>query len=362
MIKQILFLAVLVSNSAFAQIQFENSLHTTFEKAKKENKAVFIEYFSRGCPHCQKIAPILETQEVGNAYNPVFVSYKIDTYDGLTPEEEAFLTKHKLFFTDVPNFVYFDKDENFLHHTSGVANSEYIIAKTKEVFDPKIQTSNLAKRVKDGDKSLNTLFQYSQLAQLNQNKPLADSIANQLYKSINKSNLASETSYVILKNAVFTTQNGFFEFWVANLNQLKNMDSGQLKGQEVEVLKNIISIDLSDANFKWDAEAINKMHSYILATEYTKKPETVLVDKRVLFFNSKNIGKEISTYFSPIANSSTYGIDDKIYILQVLDTHFKDKKAQKIIRQFAKDLNKQAEKETNAEAIKQLNKIIMSAE
>ena len=361
MTNRILFLMLLVSNTFFGQIIFENSLAETFEKAKKENKAVFIEFYNQSCHHCQKVAPFLESKEVGDAYNPVFVSYKINTYNGLTKEEEDFLTKHKLFFTDVPNFVYFDKNEKFLHHASGKPDPQYIINKTYEVFDPKIQTSNLGNRVKNGDKSLATLYQYSLLAQLNQNKVLADSIANVLYEVYDKKNLGNDTSYIILKNAVFTTKNDFFKYWVANQKKLKNMDSGEFKGNEVDLLKNIISIDLTDPDFEWTPQSTEEIYKYMLATNYTTKAENVLVNKRMLFFNKKDPSKDITNYFTPILNTDTYQIDDKIYILETLNSNFKDKKSKKVIKKFANELKEIASKSNNEEAEKQLNKIIKSS-
>jgi thiol-disulfide isomerase/thioredoxin len=361
MTKRILFLMLLVSNTFFAQIIFENSLAETFEKAKKENKAVFIEFYNQTCHHCQKVAPFLDSKEVGDAYNPIFVSYKINTYDGLTKEEEDFLTQHKLFFTDVPNFVYFDKNEKFLHHASGKPDPQYIINKTTEAFDPKIQSSNLSNRVKNGDKSLGTLYQYSLLAQLNQNKVLADSIANVLYEVYDKKNLSNDTSYIILKNAVFTTKNGFFKYWVANPKRLKNMDAGEFKGHEVDLLKNIISIDLTDTDFDWTPQSTEDIYKYIIATNYTTKPENVLVNKRILFFNKKDPSKDISSYFTPILDSDIYQIDDKIYILETLNENFKDKKSKKIIKKFASELKAKAALWNNNEAEKQINKIIKSS-
>lgn len=354
---KLLITFLLVSNSLLAQIVFENTLTNTFDKAKNENKAVFIEFYNETCHHCQKVQPLLASTEVSNVYNPIFVSYKINTYKGLTKEEQDFLEKHKLFFTDVPNFIYFDKNEQFLHHSSGKPDVSYIIAQSKDAFDPKKQTSQLGNRIKNGENSLANLYQYSLLAQLNQNKPLADSIANTLYRTFDKKNLGNDTSYTILKNAVFSTKNGFFEFWLNNQNKLKNMDTGEFKGQEIDLLKNIITIDISDPNYKWTKQAIDDIYSKMVATNYTSKPENILVTKRIELFDPKNPSKDVVKYLDPIMTSEVYDLDDKFYILNTVNENFTDKKTKKTISKYVTELKKKAEAQKNTEFVNQLNKI-----
>ncbi|UYW02322.1 thioredoxin family protein [Flavobacterium agricola] len=355
--KKLILLACLFTNAIFAQIQFEQTLTETFNKAKKENKGVFIEFYNETCHHCQRVQPILASKEVGDVYNKTFVSYKINTFNGLTEEEEDFLKKHKLFFTDVPNFVYFDKNENFLHYTTGKPEKNFIINLATDAFNPQVQASKLGERVKNGDKSLATLYQYSALAQLNQDKALADEIADMLYNSFNKNQLGNDTSYIILKNAVFTTNNGFYTYWVNNLNKLKGLDSGQLKNNEVDILKNIISIDLTDPNFKWTPQSFEQLKKYMLATGYTSKPENILVSKRVEFFDAKNPSKEINSYFEGILKDNAYELEDKVYILGALNSELKNKQAKKEITKFADLLLKQAKTANDADAIAQLENI-----
>lgn len=59
-------------------IKWEKSLHAAFAKAKAENKVLFVEFYSPTCPHCKKLAPILNDPTVAGLYNGNFVNYALD--------------------------------------------------------------------------------------------------------------------------------------------------------------------------------------------------------------------------------------------------------------------------------------------
>lgn len=338
MLKKINLFILLSATGAFAQINFENSLQETFNKAKKEQKNVFIEFYNETCSVCKKVNPLLETKEVGEIYNALFTSYKINTHVGISEQDKAFLDKHKLFFKDVPNFIYFSANEEFLHYAGGKADIEYIKYTAGEALNPAKQTSTLAKRVANGDKSVKTLYEYSFLAQLHEDYPLVNEIADQMFSSFSKDKLGNNSSFYILKNSVYTTKNGFFDFFVHNQNMFSGLDTGSFKGKEVDVLKNIISIDLTNDKLLWDDLFLEKMHQYMVATNYSIKPEVLLIDKRLKIFDVKNNQHLVSEYLEPLLLNSKYSLDDKIYILEQLKEGLKKYPITQLIKKEAKKL------------------------
>nr|WP_317632920.1 thioredoxin family protein [uncultured Flavobacterium sp.] len=351
--KIITLLFLSVSFCLFAQINFENSLANTFKKAKQQNKAVFIEYYNETCSVCKKVQPILDSKNVGNLYNTLFISYKINTNQEISESDQDFLKKHKLFFKDVPNFIYFDANENFLHYTQGKADADYINTAAGEALNPAKQTRTLASRIQKGDTSIKNLYEYSFLAQLNEDDELVNKIADALYKEFNKEKLGNNASFYILKNAVFTTQNGFFDYFVRNQDKFSSIDSGQLKGKEIEVLKHIISLDLSNEKLNWTNESIENMRQYITATQYSSIPEVLLIDKR-LTFDSKNTLKQLNDYLDEVINNASYNIDDSAYILAQIYEKDKSANTKKVIKKFALQLS---EKTKNKETLKKLHQL-----
>lgn len=338
MFKKLAFLILITSASAFGQIKFENSLADAFAKAKKEHKNVFIEFYNETCSVCKKVNPLLETKEVGDVYNALYASYKINTHVGINEYDKAFLDKHKLFFKDVPNFIYFSANEEFLHYAGGKADIEYIKYTAGEALNPSKQTSTLAQRIAKGDKSVKTLYEYSFLAQLHEDYDLVNKIADQIFEVFPKDKLGNNSSFYILKNAVYTTKNGFFEFFVQNQQAFDNIDSGSYKGKEVDVLKNIISIDLTNTKLKWDEEFLDKMHQYMVATNYSSKPETLLIEKRLPLLDIKNNQIKLTEYLQYVMENTKYTIEDKVYILEQIKDGLKKHTAHTLLKKEAKKL------------------------
>ena len=338
MLKQLALIIFLTSTGSFAQIKFENSLADAFAKAKKEHKNVFIEFYNETCSVCKKVNPLLDTKEVGDVYNALFASYKINTHEGINEQDQAFLDNHKLFFKDVPNFIYFSADEKFLHYAGGKADLEYIKYTAGEALNPSKQTSTLAQRIAKGDKSVKTLYEYSFLAQLHEDYDLVNKIADQIFEVFSKDKLGNNSSFYILKNSVYTTKNGFFEFFVQNQQAFDNLDSGSYKGKEVDVLKNIISIDITNSKLKWDEEFLEKMHQYMVATDYSSKPEILLVEKRLPLLDIKNNQTKLASYLEYVLENTKYNLEDKVYILEQIKDGLKKHPANALLKKEAKKL------------------------
>lgn len=306
-------------SSSNAQVIFEDDLDNVFAKAKLENKHVFIEYYNETCPICKKVEELWQSPTLSQVMNTHFISYKINTNLDIKPKDEAFLKQHKLFFKDVPNFIYFDKDGKFLHFTGGKADEAFIINSSSTALDPNKQAGTLAARIEAGDHSIGTLYQYSFLAQLHEDYTLVNSIANQLYQEFDKVQLHNLSSYRILKNAVYTTDNGFFKYWVNNQDQLANKETGAKKGQEIEVLKNIISIDLVNEQTVWTDALLNNLAAYMVQTNYSKAPEVLLVEKRKAIWEPKTYLATAQSYFKKLNKDSNYDKDALDYIKKALN-------------------------------------------
>ena len=255
-------------------LQFEKNLSGAFEKAKLERKPVFIEYYNSDCPVCIKVSKLFDTNEkVADFYSKSFVNYRIDTHE-MSKSDSLFIVSTKLSFTSIPYFLFFDSNENLLHVSAINVDADALISTGVKALNPTERTSGLAYKYRKGDRSIKTLYAYSQLVQLYNNDSLATVLADDLYKSFPKSDLGNKKSYTITKNCVNSIENGFFKFWIKNLDKLDEVESEKHKGEGKEMLGEIVRKSIFSKERKnWSQKKIAEVKKYILLTGLSKNPD-----------------------------------------------------------------------------------------
>ena len=267
---------VLTSVLLNAQVVFESSLSEAFKKAKEQNKPVFIEYYNSDCSVCKRLGDLLQSdQEVSTFYNKRFISYAMNSNESLSEEDNNFITKANLHFESVPVLLYFDKNQNFLHHSGVTVTSEHVINEAKKSVLPDYNTSGLKAKYEAGDRSVRTLYAYCDMLKVNQNETMLTKVTQQLFESFKKEELPTNKSYIILKQVVNSSENGFFQYWINNLDKLKDFETGHKAGTEIASLEKIVLKELSNPNVKkWDTSKKNKFKEYILKLKITDNPES----------------------------------------------------------------------------------------
>lgn len=313
--KYVLSLLVLFTFSVNAQIQFENSLQNAFTKAKKENKLVFIEYYNSECTICQQVNPLLDTKEIGAFYNKHFISYKLNTNDDSSESDSEFLKQKGLHIEGVPNFVFFDKDKNFVHFSGVNADLSYILQIGQDALNPDKRWSELPQQYKNGNRRLLFLYEYSSYAQLFKDTELANILADQMYEVFPKENLANISSYRLLKNAVFTTQNGFFEFWIKNQDKLNDFEGAHRTGTEKEQLDRIIALDLNNSEKKWTSQSLATFRKYMELARYSDNIDMLLWEKELNAFVDENKTTQANMLLKNIISQNIAEKESLIYII-----------------------------------------------
>ena len=137
-------------------ISFEHN--TTWEgvkeKAKTENKHIFVDVFTTWCGPCKWMADnVFPQQEVGEFFNENFVNLKIqmDETEADSEEVKSWREEAKRFAKDYkvvayPTFLIFNPDGELVHRIVGGGEAEQFIALAKEGLDPNTQFETLAKK------------------------------------------------------------------------------------------------------------------------------------------------------------------------------------------------------------------------
>lgn len=258
-----------------AQVVFESSLSEAFKKAKEQNKPVFIEYYNSDCSVCKRLGDLLRSdQEVSTFYNKRFISYAMNSNETLSEEDNNFITKTNLHFESVPVLLYFDKNQNFLHHSGVTVTSEHVINEAKKAVLTDYNTSGLKAKYEAGDRSVRTLYAYCDMLMVHKNEAMLTKVSQELFESFKKEELPTNKSYIILKQVVNSSENGFFQYWINNLDKLKDFETGHKAGTEIFSLEKIVLKELSDPNVKkWDISKKNKFKQYILKLKITDNPD-----------------------------------------------------------------------------------------
>jgi len=293
-------LLAFISTISIAQVQFEKTLEDAFTKAKAENKLVFIDYYNSECSICQQVEPMFDIKEIGDFYNTHFVGFKINTNSYLSRKDVDFIIQKGLRIDGVPKFIFFDYNQNFIHYSGIAPDIKSFFDVAEAAIDPAKQLSKTPELYKAGDRSLKLLYAYSSYALLFGEHELANQISDDLFEVFPKENLNNLSSYFLLKNAVFTTENGFFQHWINNLDKLKDFETGYKKGKEKEQLERIIALDLNDKNRVWTTQNLLQLRKYMELVRYSSNIDMILWEKELNAFVKENKTSEANALLKKI--------------------------------------------------------------
>ena len=269
----ILFLVATILGNA--QVKFENSVADAFKIAQQQNKPVFVEYYNSDCSVCKRLQTLLsKDSSVSEYYNANFVNYAINTFDELSDDEKHLISDANLHFDSVPVLLFFDKNKNFLHYSIGDVSADAVINDAKKALLSDYNAAGLKAKYDSGDRSIRTLYAYSNLLVIYKDQELLKKVTQQLFESFNKDELSTKKSYLILKRIVNSSENGFFQYWITNLDNLKDFETGPHAGTEHSYLSKIVLTELAAPNVKsWGKSKKDTFKNYIVKLKITENPE-----------------------------------------------------------------------------------------
>lgn len=314
-------------------VEFEETLQTAFEKAKKENKLVFIEYYNSDCTICKSIEPLFSNSELAKFYNSNFINYKLNTNGGLQGADLDFMTETGLKFQGVPFFLFFDANKKFVHYSGAKADVDYLLGIGKTALNPTARTGSLQEKYESGDRTIRTLYAYADLVQLYQNDKLQNEISTALYAVYPKENLGTHQSYLILKNAVFSITNGFYVYWYENRAKLKGFEKGAKAGTESEQLERILLHSLrGDEKKTWSLEQISKAKEMILTSGLSNNPNDFLWETEATALYREGNTKEAVHLFEELLTAEKANMYASLYITDFFMKLFMNKKELDLVK------------------------------
>lgn len=300
-------------------LKFETSLDKAFQKAEKENKIVFIKYYNDDCTVCKSIEPLFSNPKMMDFYEKNFVSYSINTKNELNQQENHLLLSNSIHLTGVPYFLFFDSQKQFIHYSGAKNDLEYLISIAETAMDEEKRTGSLAQKFTNGDRSIRTLYAYSNLLQIQNKLDKNDEVTNELFKVYPKHNLPTHQSYLILKNNILDIENGFFKFWYQNQDRLIGMEKGSNKGNEKLILENILLKSVqSDRKNHWDLSVLNEVEKMLLKMNITTDPLEFLWEQKLNHYLRENKGSDSKELIHHLLESSSNNILSQLFYLETI--------------------------------------------
>jgi thioredoxin-related protein len=177
----------LYSYSQNEGIRFEQGMtwQQILVKAKKENKFIFVDCYTTWCGPCKFMAKnIFPLKETGDAVNPHFISVGMqidstdqdsDTVKRAYPDARLISINYNI--RAYPTFLYFNPEGQLVHRTEGsTRNAAEFILNTKNAMNPDRQYYAMIEKFRSGGRDTIMLESLINLAILNENGYLADSV------------------------------------------------------------------------------------------------------------------------------------------------------------------------------------------
>lgn len=125
MLKIFTFILLTVLSLNASSINWEKDYETAVNKAKKQNKSIFVMVSSPTCPECNYMKKNVFTKtEVKNFINKNFISYQFDISDPDIPKQMQ--------FWGIPRFYFSHDGENVYNKTMGGMKVDRFMSFIKE--------------------------------------------------------------------------------------------------------------------------------------------------------------------------------------------------------------------------------------
>jgi thioredoxin-related protein len=243
------FFCLSITLSTIAQdshITFETeNWEAALQKAKAENKIIFVDAYTTWCGPCKMMAKnVFTDQAVSDYYNEHFINMKIDMEKG-----EGILFSRAYDIRAYPTYVFVDAHGEIAHKGLGYMEPDKFIAFGEAASDEDNRLGTLAMRYQKGDRSPELLKQYAEV--------LSDAYDNQA-GDIAEAYLMEQQDWSTPENAKFLVtmakpdpKSKLYQYMASNRQTLLSLvDPSQLD----ETLKAGAMLEIQAKNMTYDEQ------------------------------------------------------------------------------------------------------------
>ena len=183
------------------------------EKARKEEKPIFVDAYAEWCGPCKRMARTVFTNEaVGDFYNKYFINLKIDIEKA---PGQVFAAKYPV--QAFPTLYYINAEGKVLVNTKGARNVEKFLDLGRKALDKNDNSAQYAKAYEDGSRDPELIFKY--VRSLNKASKPSLKIANE-YLQTQKGQLDTEFNLKFILEAASEVDSRIFDMMIERKDRI----------------------------------------------------------------------------------------------------------------------------------------------
>lgn len=205
---------------------FEGSYAALLQEAQRQQKMVFIDVYTDWCGPCKQMdQQVFPLKAVGDKYNPLFISYKLNAEKG-----EGVALAKKFNIGAYPSFLYLDNNGYLVHKVAGEGPAEVFNThadKATTLLADKNRPSRLEAAFNAGDRSPGFLRTYiSSKARLNMDNTL---LLDELLKVLPANEQHKESTLVFIGEQMIGTKTRALPLLMSRYDQLSESSRAAIR-------------------------------------------------------------------------------------------------------------------------------------
>lgn len=289
----------------------EGALAQALQKAKSENKQVFLDAYTTWCGPCKIMAnKVFTTPQAGDFFNPRFVNIKIDMEKG-----EGIALAKKYNITSYPTMLLLDTQGDVIHKIVGAQQVKDLIAHAQNGLNDSTSYRGLKKRYTQGDRSPEFLANYYQLMKNLGELPDADKTITQFLSALPLSERLLPGTWALFRDNVSHPENPLITDFLTHIADYKKAIGVQpAERKAAAILLADMQKPYPEKTWKALTETVEKIN-----------PEEgrvlILLAKLLTYRRAKAYNAIVALYENEVAASS---VDDRVNLDSLLYSFLAD--------------------------------------
>lgn len=190
-------LVVFICSNAKAQgVEFMHDLDKALEKAKAEDKMVFVDFYTSWCGPCKQLSKnVFTTEQAGTFFNTNFINCKVQCDDKGVGVELG----KKYEIMAYPTLMFLNKKGEIVHSTAGAPDINGLIDLAKIALDPEKNLLSITKMWDAGNRKLKFVNEYFSALNEAYLKTKAKKDFETYFNSLSDKDKISKNMYALIK-------------------------------------------------------------------------------------------------------------------------------------------------------------------
>ncbi len=174
--------------------------------AEKEHKLIFVDFYTTWCAPCKFMQnEVFPLKQIGDFYNPRFISVKIDAEKGEGP---ALAKKYGV--AGYPTLIFTNPKEEVVYRVMGSADPEVLITQGKIATTPMADFNRMTARYEKNELNREELFQYLNLVKAKGDDKKAATVFESYFKLVDHA--VTPNLFKLITSYVGNSDNAAFRF------------------------------------------------------------------------------------------------------------------------------------------------------